>query len=138
MKTTLKYLFISVMLIPLFISCNEQTQMNGRGVLKGKITIGPICPVETNPPDPRCLPTEETYKAWAISVWTLDAKTKVATLNPKLDGKYQIDLPVGKYLIDYDVARTGKIGGSNILPALISIAIGDTTNLNIDIDTGIR
>lgn len=138
MKTFLKYLILIVILIPVFFSCTEQSPMGGSGVLKGKISIGPICPVERNPPDPACLPTMETYKAWATAVWTLDKKTKVATLDPNLDGTYQIELPVGNYMIDFDVARTGRIGGSNILPALISIALGDTTNLDINIDTGIR
>ena len=138
MKTFLKYLIFTVILIPVFFSCTEPTPMSGSGVLKGKISIGPICPVERIPPDPACLPTMETYKAWATAVWTLDKKAKVATLDPNLDGTYQIELPVGNYMIDFDVARTGRIGGSNILPALISIALGDTTNFNIDIDTGIR
>jgi len=30
------------------------------GVLKGKITICPLCPVETVPPSPGCTPTSET------------------------------------------------------------------------------
>lgn len=137
MNATLKYLFLSLILIPVFFSCTEQNQMSGSGVLKGKISIGPICPVETNPPDPRCLPTMDTYKAWATSVWTLDKKTKVATLNPKLDGTYQLELPVGNYMVDFDVAHTYGIGNNN-LPALISVTIGDTTKLDINIDTGIR
>lgn len=137
MKATLKYLVLSVILIPVFLSCTEQSLMSGSGVLKGKISIGPLCPVETNPPDPRCLPTMDTYKVWATSVWTLYKKTKVATLNPKLDGNYQIELPVGNYMVDFDVAQTYRVGGSN-LPELISIAIGDTTKLDINIDTGIR
>jgi len=29
--------------------------------LAGKVNIGPLCPVERNPPDPSCQPTEETY-----------------------------------------------------------------------------
>jgi hypothetical protein len=86
----------------------------------------------------------DTYKAWATSVWTLDKKTKVATLNPKLDslnpkldGTYQLELPVGNYMVDFDVAHTYGIGNNN-LPALISVTIGDTTKLDINIDTGIR
>ncbi len=134
---TSKYLVLSAILAIIFFSCAEQNRMEGSGMLKGKISIGPLCPVERIPPDPACLPTMETYKAWAIAVWTINKKSKLATLNPKLDGTYQIELPSGDYSIDFDVAHTHTIGSSN-LPAIISIANRDTTVFNINIDTGIR
>ena len=137
MNSAIKYLVVSLILCPVFFSCTQQKLIDGSGVLKGKISIGPICPVETIPPDPKCLPTLDTYKAWAIAVWSPDKKTKVATLSPNLEGDYHIDLPVGDYTIDFDVARTNRVGGSN-LPKAISVALGDTTNLDISIDTGIR
>jgi len=96
-----------------------------------------LCPVERIPPDPACLPTMETYKAWATAVWTVNKKTKLATLDPKLDGSYQIVLPAGDYSIDFDVAHTNTIGSNN-LPTVITIANMDTTIFNINIDTGIR
>lgn len=116
-------------------SCNEQNSIGGDGVLKGKISIGPICPVETIPPDPMCLPTAETYKAWSTAIFTLKRKTKVATLNPKLDGTYEIDVPAGTYIVDFD--QSNHFGASN-LPAIVSISFGATTKFNINIDTGIR
>jgi len=131
-----KIVVLFLMLIIGFFSCVKQNSISGEGVLKGKISIGPICPVETIPPDPHCLPTMETYKAWATAVWTLNKKSKIAAINPRLDGTYQIDIPAGNYLIDF-AGQTNFVGGSN-LPAPISIADGDTTNFNINIDTGIR
>ncbi|MCX6239790.1 MAG: hypothetical protein NTY07_19970 [Bacteroidia bacterium] len=136
-NSALKYLAQSAILIAVLFSCTKQSMMVGSGVLKGKISIGPICPVERIPPDPACLPTAETYKAWATAVWTVNKKTKIATLNPKLDGTYQIGLPAGDYIIDFDAPRTFGVGGSN-LPTAISIANTDTTKFNINIDTGIR
>ncbi len=38
----------------------QQNRISEKGFLEGKITIGPLCPVEKFPPDPRCQPTEET------------------------------------------------------------------------------
>ena len=58
------------------------------GILQGKITIGPLCPVETNPPDSACLPTADTYKAWATAVFSGDKKTKIKTINPDLSGNF--------------------------------------------------
>lgn len=137
-NSIIKYLFLTVLLIiTAFFSCTKQTMITGNGVLKGKISIGPICPVETNPPLPQCIPTRETYTAYATAVWTMDKKTNLQTIVPNLDGTYQIDLPAGDYVIDFDVLKTNRIGGGN-LPSVISIADKDTTTLNISIDTGIR
>ena len=110
--------------------------MSGTGVLRGKITIGPLCPVETVPPNPNCSPTAETYKTWATAVWKLDKKTKLVTLNPTLDGNYMTVLPVGKYIIDFDATQNYKAGSN--LPTEISVNKNDTTTFNINIDTGIR
>ena len=109
----------------------------GEGVLKGKISIGPICPVEKIPPDPACLPTMETYNAYLTAVWTPDKKIKIKDLLPNSDGFYQFDFPAGTYLIDFSESRTNRVGSSN-LPALIKIAPLDTTKFNVSIDTGIR
>ena len=106
------------------------------GILEGTISIGPICPVETIPPDPACLPTAETYKAYPVNVFTSDGKTKVAQLLPSLDGSYSSELPPGDYLIVLEGAKN-NIGGSN-LPVKVSIKAQDKTLLNINIDTGIR
>ena len=106
-----------------------------KGFLEGKITIGPICPVERFPPDPNCQPTEETYKAWPIAIWTTDKKAKIAQIKPNLDGTYKLELPVGTHVVDFE--KEQHFGGNN-LPATIAIDPGKTTTLNIDIDTGIR
>ena len=114
----------------------DKLSTQDEGILEGKISIGPICPVETDPPDPGCLPTVETYKAYPVSVWTSDGRRKIALLKPSLDGSYKTDLESGKYLI---ILETGgnNIGSSN-LPIEITIISGGVTTLNIDIDTGIR
>lgn len=104
------------------------------GVLRGKVTIGPLCPVERMPPDPNCQPTEATYRAWQIAVYTLDKKTKITQIEPNLDGSYQIGLPAGKYLIDFEQEQA--FGRS--LPTTVIIKKDETKVLNIDIDTGIR
>ncbi len=118
-------------------SCTENNLFKGDGVLEGKISIGPLCPVETIPPNPACQPTAETYRAWATAVWTLNRKSKIATLNPKLDGTYEMNIPSGNYIIDFAQNNIIHVGGSN-LPSLITVTFGDTTKFNINIDTGIR
>ncbi|HEX7467752.1 MAG TPA: hypothetical protein VF324_04075 [Methanobacterium sp.] len=119
----------------LFLGCNKQNTQ-GTGLLEGVISIGPICPVETDPPDPACLPTAETYKAYAVSVWTLNESKKIAQLNPALDGSYKIELVYGDYLVILENEQNRP--GSSNLPAEVSIIPQNKTVLNIDIDTGIR
>jgi hypothetical protein len=108
----------------------------GFGILAGTINIGPLCPVETVPPNPACLPTAETYKAYPVGIWTADGKTKVITISPDLKGFYSQLLPAGFYLINRETTQTGAQGSN--LPLIIGIAGGHTTTLNISIDTGIR
>ena len=106
------------------------------GYLEGVISIGPICPVETFPPDPACLPSAATYKAYPVSVFTSDGKRKILQLSPSLNGSFSTELPPGNYHVVLEKAQN-KIGGSN-LPVEVSIIARDKTLLNINIDTGIR
>ncbi|MFZ0472283.1 MAG: hypothetical protein WAL94_06690 [Bacteroidales bacterium] len=119
----------------LFSGCEKQTNQE-TGFLEGVISIGPICPVETDPPGPGCLPTAETYKAYPVSIWTSNGRRKIAQINPALDGTYKTEVTTGNYLVK--VLPTGNtIGGSN-LPVQVTITSQKKTVLNIDIDTGIR
>ncbi|MEI6140390.1 MAG: hypothetical protein WCP85_14065 [Mariniphaga sp.] len=135
---SLKYLPLLIIYILATSSCGDiRENVTDAGVLKGKISIGPLCPVERIPPDPACLPTAETYKAWATAIFSAKGKAKIATLDPNLDGSFEIELPVGDYIVDYNVVRNIGVGKSN-LPAAFSITAKDTTTININIDTGIR
>jgi hypothetical protein len=127
---------ITFLLGSIFNSGCEDLIIKDYGYLKGIISIGPICPVETDPPQPGCLPTAETYKAYPVSVWTSDGKIKIARINPSLDGSYTTELPEGNYLVILEKDQK-NIGSSN-LPVKVSIISYQETVLNIDIDTGIR
>ena len=107
------------------------------GTLKGKITIGPLCPVETIPPQPGCSPTAETYKAWQTAIWNSNKTRKIVDIIPNLDGTFQINLSTGEYIIDFVNQNNNKSGGSG-LPLKFSITRSKTTQLLINIDTGIR
>lgn len=128
--------FMVVLFIAVTIwNCDqEQTPMLEKGFLEGKITIGPLCPVESNPPNPECQPTEQTYKAWPIIVLTVDTETLVAIIQPDLDGNYTIALAEGPYIVDLE---NEHLFGKN-LPAKIDIIPNKTVTLDINIDTGIR
>ena len=134
MKAIIKFILL-LFAVLLNWSCDQQQmQIVEKGFLEGKVTIGPLCPVETVPPDPACLPSQDTYNAWPIVIWTADKKTKIAAIDPDLNGNYLVDLPIGNYLIDLDKQHRFNMS----LPALIIIKPYETSLLNIDIDTGIR
>jgi hypothetical protein len=127
---------IAFLLGSIFNSGCEDQMIKDYGYLKGVISIGPICPVETDPPQPGCIPTAETYKAYPVSVWTLDGKRKIADIKPALDGSFSTELPTGKYLVILENNQK-NVGGSN-LPVEVLIISQSDTFLDIDIDTGIR
>jgi hypothetical protein len=125
-----------IILAFVLVSACDKINNHEAGFLAGTISIGPICPVERIPPDPACLPTAETYKAYPVVVYTSDRKTRIKQLNPSLNGHFSSELSQGKYLVVLETAQK-NIGGSN-LPVEIAITSSDTTKLNISIDTGIR
>jgi len=136
-KIVRRWIFsVAYLSVLLFVPGCEKQYTNETGFLEGKISIGPICPVERVPPDPACLPTAETYKAYPVSVWTSNGKRKVAQINPSLDGTFTAEVAAGNYLVILENGQN-RIGSSN-LPVEISIISRNITILNIDIDTGIR
>jgi len=128
---------VIVLLSGLFITIAcDKMYTREHGFLEGKISIGPLCPVETVPPDPNCLPTPETYKAYPVSIWTTNRRREIARIDPALDGSYKVELNSGDYLIILETERN-RIGSRN-LPVEVRIYSNHSTQLNIDIDTGIR
>jgi len=108
----------------------------GDGVLEGHVSIGPLCPVERIPPEPGCQPTEETYKAHKLIVYGLDESGAEYTAGEFIggpDGNYSIPLPAGSYVV-----RTENVGRLGSFEAAVSVTAGETSSLDVDIDTGIR
>ncbi len=138
MKSNISRSLTGVLLFLLLFAitgCEKQAS-NDTGLLEGVISIGPLCPVETVPPDPACQPTAETYKAYPVGVYTSDGTKKIANILPELDGSYMVQLYPGTYKVILETGQ-GSIGGSN-LPADVIIRASDITFLDVNIDTGIR
>jgi len=130
------FIIVIAILPVLFIRSGCESNISPEnGLLEGTISIGPICPVETDPPSPECLPTAETYRAYPVGIWTPDGKRKITQISPALDGSFSVDLVPGQYLIKLE--KDNGIGGSN-LPVKVLITSQEKTTIWIDIDTGIR
>lgn len=126
----------SIFAILLVLNGCERNLPGETGLLEGRVSIGPICPSATIPPAQECLPTAETYKAYPVTVWTSDGRWKIGQLAPDLDGMYSLELLPGQYLLVLEKSKS-TIGGSN-LPLKVTVVEGQSSNINIDIDTGIR
>jgi hypothetical protein len=136
MKRVFSRVLILILLTGLSLQQNcTDNGMRETGQLKGIVSIGPICPVETDPPLPACLPTAETYKAYQVGIWTANGNKLITTLNPELDGSYETELLSGTYMVK--LVNQQAVGGSN-LPVIVTIYGSGITLLDINIDTGIR
>jgi hypothetical protein len=103
------------------------------GTLSGVVTIGPNCPVEslTNP----CPTPPSAYAARKVQVWNATHEQLLHTVDIDNGGFYSINLGPATYVVD--LKRSG-IDRSPDVPATVVIKDGQTTKLNINIDTGIR
>jgi hypothetical protein len=134
----MKISYMLLFIIVLSMTACSRSIIDGMdsGKLHGHISIGPLCPVEKSPPDPNCQPTLETYKAWPITIYTEDKKTRIRyAIAADSSGNYTVELPVGKYYLGLD---KGNGPGYTNLPAQVEIQKDTTTEFNITIDTGIR
>jgi len=99
------------------------------GILVGRVTLSPTCPVERMPPDPNCAP--KGY-ATSIEIW-MNGKF-VKTIQSDSSGNFDATLSVGTYTL--------KAQGGTTLPRCtpleVNIERGQTTNADISCDTGIR
>jgi len=122
---------------------SEQT-----GIIKGKVIVGPICPVERL--DEPCELAPEVYTTREIAVYhgtgyvgggtrNGGGAESVALYIDKMyfneDGSYKFELPPGEYMLD--IIKSG-IDRSPELPQPITIELDKTKIFDFNIDTGIR
>ncbi len=104
------------------------------GYLTGHVSIGPLTPVErVGVPSPT--PAPEVYAARSINIFQANGVTLVVNVKINSDGTYRVELPPGDYVAA--LARSG-IDRARGLPKPITIEIGKTVQVDVDIDTGIR
>lgn len=108
------------------------------GTLQGTVKIGPIFPVERPGSQPPVPP--EVFKARKIQVYdtmrnNLIKEVEIEQIGQGQTGYYHTQLSPGSYIVD--INHTG-IDRSSEVPVTVEIKSGQWTELNIDIDTGIR
>lgn len=104
------------------------------GTLTGRVTIGPLQPVARPDDDPYDVPPE-VYEGRKVMVYDESGDTLIQRVDIGHDGLYRVELPPDTYIID--INRAG-MDSSGDVPREIIIRSGEMTQLDIDIDTGIR
>jgi hypothetical protein len=112
--------------------CSPANVKSNMGVLEGKVIVGPICPVERV--GVLCPVPPEAYTSRAVIVYAGDGKIEIARQNLDETGNYRINLPPGNYIVK--TWQPGVLGAG--AAHNINIRSGEITELNLDIDTGIR
>ena len=116
-------------------ACTDTTE---KGLLQGKVNIGPISPVE-QPGADTSIPCD-AYDARKIMIYDKSGRNLIQQVDIECNteenyASYRIELKPGKYTVD--INHLG-IDFSKDLPEQVEIKAGITTRLDIDIDTGIR
>ena len=100
------------------------------GTINGKVSIGPLCPVE---PCPSSIPNP--YASRKIVLQDQSGNFfKLVSL--KEDGSFEAEVGAGIYILN--LSDCGYLGCKRSLPKKVTIEAEKITEVEIDIDTGIR
>lgn len=126
-----------------FAACPATATSTGGSTLpytsgvRGTVMLGPTCPVERDPPDPKC--ADRPY-ATSISVYRAvmnnpeQAGTLVTTGRSDAEGKFAFSLSPGDYVL--------RARGGQVMPSCsdtpVSVPAGAYATITISCDSGIR
>ena len=110
------------------------TNVAQSGYLESRASIGPLQPVDrVGVPTPTPPPAACTSRG--LVVHSVDGSAEVQRIAFEPDCTYRVELPPGSYRVELD----GRgIDSSRDLPRAVTILPGQTTRLDVSIDTGIR
>lgn len=112
---------------------NVSENVSVTGLLEGKVSISPICPVERV--NVTCNVSPDAYDARKIVVYNRDKTEVVKEVNIDHNGSYRAILVPGIYVVD--IKHTGMDRSPDV-PMEIEIKFNETVTLDISIDPGIR
>jgi hypothetical protein len=132
-KNLLIAIVVLVALGGVVLFSNQKKTTQGSGTIVGKVTVGPICPVERV--DVPCPVPPEAYTSREVILYESDGTTIVERMHFASDGTYRFSVPAGTYVIS--IPQEG-VGGSSEVPKTLTVQEGETVEFNFSIDTGIR
>ena len=116
--------------IPIVFQKNSNVQT---GTVQGNVTLGPTCPVQRIPPDPKC--ADRPYQTTVQVIQNMSPRNSpFATMATDVNGSFSFKLPPGSYNIQ-------AVGGTT-LPRCnwqdVTVVANTTQSVNLSCDTGIR
>ena len=125
---------VVAILLLLLAGCAPQPSDPGVGTIQVDAFAGPVCPVETEPPDPDCAP--RPVEGALILVQPADGRDiVVAQGETDAEGRVLLDLPPGRYLV-FGAAVEGLMGTPE--PVAVAVEAQGRTLVGLAYDTGIR
>ncbi len=101
--------------------------------IRGIVLLGPTCPIGEDPGADDPVPCLTPYAAPLV---VTDAESAVvARINSAADGKFQVDLPPGEYVV---TPATGQDTYPIAQPVSVVVGPGSYAEVEINYDTGIR
>lgn len=98
--------------------------------IRGTVTIGPTCPVETDPPQPECAPRPYS----GVFIVTTESGERIKTFRSDADGRFSVALDPGVYV----VAMESESGLPFLKPLEFVVFANAYTELDFMADSGIR
>jgi hypothetical protein len=123
LRLTTSLLFASL----IFLGCVEQAPA-GTGI-RGVVTLGPSCPVETV-----TSPCPDTPFQGDVTATASDGTTTTVTTDAQ--GRFAMDLREGTYVV-VAVTPNGS-GPPTAVPQTVQVDAGAYTRITLEVDTGIR
>ena len=134
-------LFVIALLV-LAIACHSPTSPNEgklsgttlHGRISGVVTIGPNCPGPETTSNP-CPTQPSAYALRKILIYNETKSRLLFTVDIDSQGLYVIELVPAKYTVEL---KPNGIDKTSDLPKVVDITANSITQLNVNIDTGIR
>jgi hypothetical protein len=113
-------------------ACGVSGPGGANGTLTGDVVAGPTCPVQKA--GTTCQPKPVANR----DVKILDSSGKVvATTKTDASGHFSVALAPGAYVIQVAIVA-GQPGMRQTTPGNVTVTTGQTVNVKIELDTGIR
>ncbi|MFM2106556.1 MAG: Carboxypeptidase regulatory-like domain [Chloroflexota bacterium] len=126
-------LALALVLVP--VACVAPASTPGpAGTLAGRAEAGPVCPVESVPPDPACAP--RPVPGATVVVLDPDGREVVRATTDET-GAFAVELPAGDYLVTGEPVE-GLMGGAPPAVGATVVAGTATEPVVLAYDTGIR
>ncbi len=109
-------------------------KMAGNGSVRGQVFLGPVCPVEHNPPDPACAP--KPYKT-TIDIWSTLTGSSYKRVATNASGIFNLSLAPGSYGLKVSQAENGS-PYPRCGEVAIVVAAKRSQAVTVNCDTGIR